>query len=90
VRRTICSTLGSKGRTMAFEYPTKHGVLRLFNAGRRWVVEFDGRSAIGTWLSADDAVTAAVRHRTGLSTWDRAGLMVSDDLLRWRPVGENL
>jgi|tagenome__1003787_1003787.scaffolds.fasta_scaffold19147917_2 hypothetical protein len=74
---------------MAFEYPTRQGVLSLLQAGCRWAVEFDGCRQ-GSWASADDAVTAAVHHRTGLSTWDQAQLVVSDDLLRWRPVGENL
>jgi hypothetical protein len=74
---------------MAYEYPTRGGVLRLFRAGCQWAIEFDGRRR-SRWSSPDDAVMAAVRHATGLAGWDQAQFSVSDDLLRWRPIGENL
>ena len=74
---------------MAYEYPTRGGVLRLLRAGCQWAVEFNGRRR-GQWTSPDDAVMAAVRHSTGLAEWDRTRLCVSDDLLRWRPIGENI
>jgi hypothetical protein len=74
---------------MAYEYATRGGVLRLLKAGCRWAIEFNGRRRSG-WASPDDAVLAAIRHSTGLEEWDRRHLSVSDDLLRWRPIGENL
>jgi hypothetical protein len=74
---------------MSFEYPTRGGVLRLLKAGCQWAPEFHGRQR-AQWTSPDDAVLAAVRHSTGLAEWNRTQLSVSDDLLRWRPLGENL
>ncbi len=74
---------------MAFEYPTRRGVLRLLPSGRRWVIEFNGHRR-GQWPNADEAAVAAARHRTGLANWDRAPCWISDDLLRWRPLGENI
>jgi hypothetical protein len=74
---------------MAYEYPTGGGVLRLVKAGCQWAIEFNGRRR-GQWPSPNDAVQAAVRHSTGLDEWDRTRLSVSDDLLRWRPLGDSL
>jgi len=76
-------------RRMAFEYPTRTGVVRLLKAGCRWGIEFNGRRH-AQWTSPDAAVMAAFHHRTGLAEWDGAQLVVSDDLLRWRPIGDNL
>ena len=74
---------------MAFEFPISGGTLRLLRTGRTRAVEFNGRRS-ARWTSADDAVMAAVRHATGLAEWDRTRFVVPDDLLRWRPTGENL
>ena len=74
---------------MPFEYPTEGGVLRLLKAGDRWAVEFEGCRR-EQWISPDEAAMAAVRHSTGLAEWDQSPFIVSDDLLRWRPLGENL
>ena len=74
---------------MAYEYPTSAGMLRLLRIGRRWAIEFNG-SLRARWLSPDDAVAAAAHHRTGLPDWDHTRLVVSDDVLRWRPLGESL
>jgi hypothetical protein len=74
---------------MAFEYSTPGGVLRLLKAGCQWAIEFNGHRQC-RWTSPDDVVMAAVRHSTGVIGWDRSRFVVSDDLLRWRPVGENL
>jgi hypothetical protein len=65
------------------------GVLRLLKAGCQWAIEFNGHRQC-RWTSPDDAVMAAVRHSTGVIGWDRSRFVISDDLLRWRPVGENL
>jgi hypothetical protein len=51
-------------------------------------IEFNGRRRT-QWTSPDDAMMAVVHHRTGLAGWDRTRLVVSDDLLRWRQLGEN-
>ena len=81
---------GSRGIwIMAFEFPIRGSTLRLLWTGRTWAVEFNGRRR-ARWTLADDAVTAAVRHTTGLAEWDRTQFVVPDDLLRWRPIGENL
>jgi len=74
---------------MPFEYITDGGVLRLLGTECQWTIEFNGHRC-GLWISPDDAVTAAVRHTTGLRDWDRTRLPVPDDLLRWRPIGDNL
>jgi hypothetical protein len=74
---------------MAYEYSMYGGELSLHKAGCRWGIEFNGHRR-ARWISADDAVKAAARHRTGLAEWDRTKLIVSDDLLRWRPIGESL
>ncbi len=74
---------------MAFEYPTRAGVIRLLRVGQRWTIEFGGGRG-HQWATPDAAVMAAVRHATGLQRWDQAPICVSDDLLRWRPIGENL
>ena len=74
---------------MAFEFPTRGGTLRLLRTGSTWAVEFNGCRR-SHWTSADDAVTAAVNHTTGVAEWDRTQFVVPDDLLRWRPIGENL
>jgi hypothetical protein len=87
--RSFGSVVRGDGYKMAFEYPTEAGLLRLLKVGRRWTIEFNG-SLCGRWPSPDDAVAAAVRHRTGLLGWDRTQIAVSDDLLRWRPVGDSL
>ena len=74
---------------MAFEFPTRGSTLRLLRTGRAWAVEFNGHSRT-RWTSADDAVTAAVRHTTGLAECDRTQFVAPDNLLRWRPIGETL
>ena len=74
---------------MAYEYPTRGGILRLHQAGCRWAIEFDGSRRVH-WATPDDAVMAAVHHRTGLAGWDQLHLIVPDELLRWRPIGDNL
>jgi hypothetical protein len=80
---------GRRGHSMAYEYPTSGGTLRLLRVGCQWSIEFNGCRR-GHWTSADGAAMAAVRHTTGLVEWDRTRLDVSDDLLRWRPMGDNL
>lgn len=74
---------------MALEYPTRRGVLRVSRRGRQWIIEFEGRRR-GRWKNRDDAVIAAARHTTGLPAWDQGPCWISDDPLRWRPVGESL
>jgi hypothetical protein len=74
---------------MPYEYPTRGGVLRVLKAGRRGAIEFKGHVR-GYWTSPEGAVLAAAHHRTGVLAWDRGQLCVSDDLLRWRPVGDGI
>jgi hypothetical protein len=74
---------------MAFEIPTCGGTLRLLRIGCKWAVESNGHRRT-RWTSVDDATMAVVRHATGLTEWDRTQSVVPDDLLRWRPIGENL
>jgi hypothetical protein len=76
-------------RTMAYEYPTPAGVLRLLRVQRHWAVQFKGRRS-GDWRSPDAAAVAVARHRSGLVEWDRQRSDVSGDLLDWRPLGESL
>jgi hypothetical protein len=71
---------------MAYEYPTGGDTLRLLLVGCPWAIESRGCRR-GHWSLVYDAVTAAVRHSTGLAEWDRTRFIVSDDLLRWRPIG---
>jgi hypothetical protein len=75
--------------SMPFEYLTDAGALRLLKKGDQWTLECSG-SRHGEWTSPDDAKMATVRHGTGWPVWGRTRLLVSDDLLRWRPGGENL
>jgi hypothetical protein len=77
------------GSLMAYEYLTSEGPLDLVRSGQRWFIKFNG-CLQGQWLSPDEAAKAAAGHRTGLSRWDQAHLVVPDDLLRWRPLGESL
>jgi hypothetical protein len=72
-----------------YEHPTGGGVLRLLRTRGSWTIEFKGQRR-GRWRSPDAAVLAAAGHRTGLPNWDQASFVVSDDLLRWRPLGESL
>jgi hypothetical protein len=44
---------GHRQGTMAYEYPTGAGVVRLLRIGRLWAVEFNGRQG-GPWQSPDD------------------------------------
>lgn len=74
---------------MAYEYPTPVGVVALRKGSRGWVIEFQGRQ-FGQWASPDAAAAASCRQRAPLPDWDRARLQLSDDLLRWRPLGESL
>lgn len=74
---------------MAYELPTPKGIVRLFRVGSQWVVAFDGKRC-GRWPSPDDAARAAAHHSTGLDEWDRSTLVASDDILRWRPLGDSL
>ena len=74
---------------MAFEYATDGGIPRLLRTERQWTIEFNGHRC-GAWTSPDDAVTAAACHAIGLREWDRARLAVPDNVLNWRPSGENL
>lgn len=74
---------------MAYEYPIAEGTVQLVRDGQQWAIEFNG-SQHGRWPSPDDAAMAVARHRTGLPEWDRSALAVSDDLLRWRPLGDSL
>jgi hypothetical protein len=74
---------------MPFEYATDGGVLRLLRAECQWTIEFNGRRR-GPCTSPGDAVTAAAHHATGLREWDRTLFAVPDDLLNWRPFGDNL
>jgi hypothetical protein len=76
-------------RSMPYEYQPCGGVLRPLKAGRRWAIEFNGRRR-AQWTSPDDAMVAVVHHRAGLKGWDRTRLVVSDERLLWRPLGENL
>lgn len=74
---------------MPYGSSTADGILRLLKAGFRWSIEFDGHRHNG-WASPDDAVVAVVRHSTGCATWNRTRFVVSDDLLRWRPICDPL
>lgn len=74
---------------MAYEYPTPNGSVKLIEVRCRWSIEYKGTRR-GQWSSPDEAAAAASRHATGLRSWDHAQLVVSDDLLRWRPSGASL
>jgi hypothetical protein len=74
---------------MAYEYLTGSGILRPLKAGRDWALQLHGRRR-GQRTSPHDAALAAHRHSTGLNGWDRTQLFVSDVLLSWQSVGENL
>jgi hypothetical protein len=74
---------------MRYEYQTRGGVMRPLKAGRRCAIEFNGRRR-AQWTSPDDAMVAVVYHRAGLAGWDRTRLVVSDEQLCWRQLGENL
>jgi hypothetical protein len=76
-------------RIMAYEYLAGSGILRPLKAGRDWAVQMHGRWR-GQRTSLHDESLAAPRHSTGLNGWDRTQFFVSDDLLSWRLVGENL
>ena len=89
VPTVLPAAIAEEVRAVAFEFPTPAGVLRLLRQGCRWAVEFNGHRH-GQWPTADAAALAAVRHRTGVPDWDRSRLVVSDDLLRWRPLGDSL
>jgi hypothetical protein len=85
----LTTVSGARIQAMAYEYPTAKGVLRLLRIQRHWTLQFNGRR-LGQWRSPDDAVIAVARHRSGLSEWDRHRLVVSSDLLDWRPLGDSL
>jgi hypothetical protein len=74
---------------MAYELATPKGMIRLVRAECRWVIMFHGKRC-GGWLSPDDAAKAAAHHSTGLDEWDQTSLVASDDILRWRPLGDSL
>jgi hypothetical protein len=74
---------------MAYECPTAGGIVHLRRIGRGWVIGFDGKIR-GRWPSPDVAARAVSQHKTGIPEWDRAGIDVSEDLLRWRPLCESL
>ncbi|HEX3992970.1 MAG TPA: hypothetical protein VHX39_17500 [Acetobacteraceae bacterium] len=74
---------------MAFEYKANSGVVRLTKQRQYWAIQFNGRRW-GRWASPDAAATAAARHSTGLSDWDRTPSDVPDDILDWRPLGDSL
>lgn len=74
---------------MAYELSTPKGIIRLIRTGSRWTVVFKGKRR-GHWVSADDAAKAAAHHNTGLDDWDNMSLVTSDDILRWRPLGDSL
>jgi hypothetical protein len=76
---------------MAFEYPTRAGILQLIRKKRGWAVQFQGRRSGVQWNSPDEAAIAVARHQSGLSEWDGKRFEdASDDLLDWRPLGESL
>jgi hypothetical protein len=74
---------------MAYEYPIVEGTLQLVRDGQHWAIEFNG-SPHGRWSSPDEAAMAAARHRTRLPEWDDLQSTVSEDLLRWKPIGDRL
>jgi hypothetical protein len=74
---------------MAYEYPSKAGVVQLIRADGRWLLHFKGQR-VGHWPSPDLAARAVARHQSGLSAWDRRRLDAPEDLLDWRPLGESL
>jgi hypothetical protein len=74
---------------MSFEFPAELGTLRLFKTGDRWTLEFKD-SFRGGWTSPDDAATAAASQMTGLPDWDCTLSPAPDDLLNWRPIGDNI
>ena len=74
---------------MAFEIPTCGDTLRLLRIGCKWVVESNGHRRT-RWTSVDDATMVADGHTTVLAESDRTQFVVPDDLLRLRPMGENL
>ena len=76
------------GTSKTGDHRPRGGILCVLKTGWWWAIQFKGCQRT-RWTSADDAVMAAVRH-SGLADWDRTRLSVSDDLLRCRPIGENL
>jgi hypothetical protein len=74
---------------MAFEHPTSAGLARLTKVGRGWTFSFNGKKR-GHWSSPDDAAQAVARHQTGLSQWDKRREPVSQDLIDWRPLGDEI
>jgi hypothetical protein len=54
-----------------------------------WTFSFIGKKR-GRWRSPDDAALAVARHQTRLSQWDECREPVSEDLIDWRPVGDEI
>jgi hypothetical protein len=75
--------------TMPHEHLTTDSALRFLKLGYQWAIEFIGCRR-SQWASPDDAAMVAVRHTTGFAGWDRSRFAVSDNLLHWWPIGENL
>jgi hypothetical protein len=57
--------------------------------GRGWTIRYVGK-ARGLWRSADAAAKAVAQHKTGLPEWDEEYLLVSQDIIDWRPLGESI
>jgi hypothetical protein len=74
---------------MAYEHPTSAGLAQLTKVGSAWTFSFVGKKR-GRWRSPDSAALAVARHQTGLSQWDKRREPVSEDLIDWRPVGDEI
>ena len=85
-KNSACSIIGT---SMAFEYPSSAGTVRLAKVGRAWAVQFVGKKR-GRWGSPDAAAKAVARHKTGLPQWDDQREPVSQDIIDWRPLGDSI
>ena len=75
---------------MAFECSTEHGLLRLEETTRGWLIEL-GAERSGFFVSADAAVAALLSGMSGLASLARHNVLdVPSDLLRWTPTAEHL
>lgn len=77
-------------RSLAFEFETDRGRLRLVRARGHWTISFADQRG-GAYRSPECAVLAAAEHRSGVAAWDEfKSFEVSSDLLDWRPLGESV
>lgn len=75
---------------MAYEYRSRHGMVRLTRAGQTWRVRL-GTDQAGDWPSAEAALFALVRQSSGIPRLDHAGYAdLPEDLMAWTPLADNL